>query len=253
MNGKDAFMQSEWGEHAGDFYTGCGEWLWYLSVRMRPRGAEMKQNGAMYQNQQIGAWYVIYVVCFITLFSRMYILLFYHVYNYIQLMKHFPPILLFRLLLFCSQWKREGRRIHYFHLDLYERKENMLYLFSPHSVGDTWLSALKCSAFSDTLNTRNIFTHFIFEETEAQQTSAISLITRMSWQSLDSMQDLISHRNHFLTFSLFESQPFFFFSGALGRSFLQVGSQVHWMLHLWALCRLSFTFSTFRVAGPHEL
>ena len=56
----------------------------------------------------------------------------------------------------------------------------MLYLFSPHSVGDTWLSALKCSAFSDTLNTRNIFTHFIFEETEAQQTSAISLITRMS-------------------------------------------------------------------------
>lgn len=177
----------------------------------------------------------------------MYILLFYHVYNYIQSMKHFPPILLFRLLLFCSQWKREGR-IHYFHLDLYERKENMLYLFSPHSVGDAWLSALKCSAFSDTPNTRNIFTHFIFEETEAQQSSAISLITR-----LDSMQDLISHRNHFLTFSPFDSQPFVFFSGVLGRSFLQVGSQVHWMLHLWALCRLSFTFSTFRVAGPREL
>ena len=50
---------------------------------MRPRGAEMKQNGAMYQNKQIGIWYVIYVVCFITLFSHMYILLFYHVYNYI--------------------------------------------------------------------------------------------------------------------------------------------------------------------------
>ena len=181
----------------GILTLGGSEWLWYLSVTMRPRGAEMKQNGAMYQNKQIGIWYVIYVVCFITLFSHMYILLFYHVYNYIQLMKHLPPILLFRLLLFCSQWKREGKRIHYSYLDLYERKENRHYLFSPHSAGDTWLSALKCSALSDTPNTMNIFTYFIFEETEALGSSVISLITRMSWQSLDSMQDLISHRNHF--------------------------------------------------------
>ena len=51
----------------------------------------------------------------------------------------------------------------------------MLYLFSPHSVGDTLLSVLECSGLSGTQNnSRNIFTYSIFEEADAQGSSMIS-------------------------------------------------------------------------------
>lgn len=38
-----------------------------------------------------------------------------------------------------------------------------------HSMDDTLLRVLKCSALSTTYHSRNSFTYFLYEETEAQR------------------------------------------------------------------------------------